>query len=149
MYLTIIKIFNYTSTIMNFSIPIHCPQCKAELQLTSTGIDLFCPNVDHCPAQVTGRMSYFCQRNLGNITGMSDKTIERLIKEFNISDIADLYDLPFDKISKLEGFGPKSSQNIQKSTEKAREIKDYKFLAGLGIDGIGPEIAKLICDLIP
>lgn len=133
---------------MNFTIPIHCPQCNAKLQLTSTGIDLFCPNVGHCPAQVTGRMAYFCQRNLGNIAGMSDKTIDRLIKEFQISDIADLYDLPFDKIAMLEGFGAKSAQNLQESIKKSCEIKDYKFLAGLGIDGIGPEIAKLICELV-
>jgi DNA ligase (NAD+) len=133
---------------MNFAIPTHCPQCQTLLNLTSTGIDLFCPNVDHCPAQVTGKMAYYCQRNLGNISGMSDKTIDRLILEFDISDIADLYDLPFDKIATLEGFGSKSAQKLQESIEKSRHIKDYKFLAGLGIDGIGPQIAKLICDLV-
>jgi DNA ligase (NAD+) len=133
---------------MNFTIPTHCPQCQTELKLTSKGIDLYCPNVEHCPAQVTGRMAYYCQRNLGNIAGMSDKTIDRLIKEFDISDIADLYDLPFDKISSLEGFGYRSAQNLQASVQKSRNIKDYKFLAGLGIDGIGPEIAKLICELV-
>jgi DNA ligase (NAD+) len=133
---------------MNFTIPTRCPQCNTELKLTETGIDLFCPNSDHCPAQVIGRMSYYCQRNLANITGMSDKTILRLNQEFDVADVADLYNLPFDKIATLEGFGQKSADNLKESVEKSREIKDYKFLAGLGIDGIGPEIAKLICELV-
>jgi DNA ligase (NAD+) len=133
---------------MNFAIPTHCPDCQTPLQLTQTGIDLYCSNTDSCPAQIVGRMSYYCQRNLGNIAGMSDKTIERLIKEFQISDIGDLYDLDYSKIALLEGFGPKSATKLQDSVSNARTIKDYKFLAGLGIDGIGPEIAKLICELV-
>ena len=133
---------------MNFAIPTNCPQCNTELKLTETGIDLFCPNSDHCPAQVIGRMSYYCQRNLANIAGMSDKTILRLNKQFDIADVADLYDLPYQQIATLEGFGDKSMENLRQSVEQSREIKDYKFLAGLGIDGIGPEIAKLVCELI-
>jgi DNA ligase (NAD+) len=133
---------------MNFAIPITCPECNTKLKLTETSIDLFCPNTDHCPAQVIGRMSYYCQRNLANIAGMSDKTIMRLNKEFEITDVADLYDLPYDQIATLEGFGQKSADNLRESIERSREIKDYKFLAGLGIDGIGPEIAKLICELV-
>ena len=133
---------------MNFAIPTTCPECNTELKLTETRIDLFCPNSDHCPAQVIGRMSHYCQRNLANITGMSDKTIMRLNKEFDISDVADLYDLPYEQIATLEGFGVKSMENLKESVEKSRGIKDYKFLAGLGIDGIGPEIAKLVCELV-
>jgi DNA ligase (NAD+) len=133
---------------MNFVIPTTCPECNTELKLTSTGIDLFCPNSDHCPAQVIGRMSYYCQRNLANIAGMSDKTILRLNKEFDIADVADLYDLPYEQIATLEGFGQKSADKLRESVQKSREIKDYKFLAGLGIDGIGPEIAKLVCELV-
>jgi DNA ligase (NAD+) len=133
---------------MNFAIPTACPECNTELKLTSTGIDLFCPNSDHCPAQVIGRMSYYCQRNLANIAGMSDKTILRLNKEFDITDVADLYDLPYEQIATLEGFGQKSADKLRESVQKSREIKDYKFLAGLGIDGIGPEIAKLVCELV-
>ena len=133
---------------MNFAIPARCPECNTELKLTSTGIDLFCPNSHHCPAQVIGRMSYYCQRNLANIAGMSDKTILRLNREFDIADVADLYDLPYEQIAALEGFGVKSMENLRQSVEKSRQIKDYKFLAGLGIDGIGPEIAKLVCELV-
>lgn len=127
-----------------FLAPEICPSCFQKLEITETEIDLFCPNIDHCPAQVAGRMNYYTSRNLGNIPGLSDKIIEKLIEKFEISDIADLYDLPFEKIQELEGFGQKSVENMQKSVQNSRKIKAYKFLAGLGIDGIGPEVSKLI-----
>jgi DNA ligase (NAD+) len=53
--------------------------------------------------------------------------------------------LPFDKIQELEGFGQKSVENLSQSIENSRTIQDFKFLAGLGIDGVGVEVAKLIC----
>jgi DNA ligase (NAD+) len=132
----------------SFVLPTNCPECGSVLQFSSTNIDLFCPNSNSCPAQIVLRLSYYCQRNLANIVGMSEKTLSRLITEFGISDVADLYDLPMDKVAKLESFGQKSADNISKSIESSRKIVDYKFLAGLGIEGIGPEVAKLICDLI-
>jgi DNA ligase (NAD+) len=128
--------------------PTHCPDCNTELILSKTGIDLICTNVQGCHAQIVGRLSYFCQRNLGNIAGMSDKTLEKFISEFGIIDVADLYKLPWDKIQELEGFGNKSVENLKVSIEKSKQIADYKFLAGLGIEGVGPEVAKLICEII-
>jgi DNA ligase (NAD+) len=128
--------------------PTHCPDCNTELIQSKTGIDLVCPNAQGCQAQIVGRLSYFCQRNLGNISGMSDKTLEKFISEFNVRDIADLYDLPWDNIQEMEGFGIKSVENLKESIEKSKQIADYKFLAGLGIEGVGPEVAKLICEIL-
>lgn len=128
--------------------PDSCPSCQTKLELTQTSVDLVCPNVDRCPAQVLGRLSYFTSRNLGNIAGLSDKILEKFIEKFDISDIPDLYNLPLDEIQELEGFGQKSRENIQNSIEGSKNIKAYKFLAGLGVDGIGPEVAKLIVALI-
>jgi len=126
--------------------PTKCPTCETELTLTETGIDLMCPNQTGCKTQIVKRLAYFCQRNLGNISGLSEKQIEKFVDEYGIHDVADLYNLPWDKIRQLEGFGEKSVQNLQESIEKSKQIADFKFLAGLGIDGIGPEVAKLVCE---
>lgn len=133
---------------LHFVAPEVCPSCETALELTETKVDLVCPNVEHCRAQVLQRLSYFTSRNLGNIPGLSDKILEKFIEKFDISDIPDLYDLPMSKIQEMEGFGQKSVENIQKSVENSRNIKAYKFLAGLGVDGIGPEVAKLIVETI-
>jgi DNA ligase (NAD+) len=128
------------------SAPITCPSCGIKLKLTKTRVDLYCPNSTNCKDQIVGRLSYFCQRNLGNIVGLSEKNILKFIEEFGIKDIPDLYNLPWDKISELEGFGQKSIQNLQESIKESLSLQDYKFLAGIGIDGIGIEVSKLIIE---
>jgi DNA ligase (NAD+) len=127
----------------------NCPSCGTSLVQSATGIDLFCPNTEGCPEQIKLRLSYFCQRNIGNITGLSEKQIERFIKEFKIQTIADLFDLPWYIIREFEGFGEKSVQNLQESIAKTLDgINDYRFLAGLSIEGVGIEVAKLICGMV-
>jgi DNA ligase (NAD+) len=129
-----------------FPIPTNCPECDTELKISNTVIDLYCPNSDGCSAQILGRLSYFCQRNIANIAGLSEKTIAKFIQDYNLHDIPDLYTLPWSQIVLQDGFGAKSVQNLQESIESSKKIADYKFLAGLGIEGVGPEVAKLICE---
>ena len=124
--------------------PKKCPDCNAKLFTTETGVDLVCKNSENCRAQVEGRLSYYASRNMANIVGLSEKIVERFMDEYKISDIPDLYDLDWDKISKLEGFGEKSAENLKSAIEDSKKISDIKFLASLGIDGIGPEVSKLI-----
>ena len=129
-------------------IPENCPSCTLELQKSKTDVDLYCSNVYNCPDQVVARLSYFCQRNMGNIVGLSEKNILKFMQEFNIKDVPDLYKLPWDKIQNMEGYGLKSVENLQKSVENSKTIADYKFLAGLGLEGVGVEVSKLIVEQI-
>ena len=48
-------------------------------------------------------------------------------------------------VMSMEGFGAKSFSNLQAAAEKARHTTPVRFLTALGIDGIGPATAKLIC----
>ena len=129
-------------------LPTHCPSCSTELVLSNTGIDLVCENRTHCPDQIVLRLSYFCSRNIANIVGLSDKTLLKFVNEYNIRTIADIYNLDFTKITDLEGFGAKSSENLTASISNAKTLQDYKFITGLSIEGIGIENAKLIANLI-
>ena len=128
--------------------PTLCPACQSELKLSETGVDLICTNTLDCPAQILGRLSYYCQRNVANIDGLSEKTLDKFIQKFQIHDIPDLYDLPYDEIAAMDGFGTRSIDNLRDSVERSRIIQDYKLVAGLGLEGIGLEVAKLICELI-
>ena len=127
--------------------PTHCPSCKTLLVLSKTKTDLICPNFE-CREQILKRLSYFCARNIANINGLSIEKLRLLSIKFGIFSIADLYNLDYDLVSNLDNFGKISTANLQISIEKSRQIKAEKFLAGLGIDGIGVENAKLICQLI-
>jgi DNA ligase (NAD+) len=126
--------------------PTTCPSCSTTLNVTETGVDIFCPNTDLCPDQVAGRLIYYCQRNMANIPGLSEKIIEKFIQKYSVHDIYDLYKLPWEEIKLLEGFGEKSVENLKNAIDNSKNIQDYRFLASLGIDGLGPEVAKLICE---
>jgi DNA ligase (NAD+) len=128
--------------------PEFCPSCGTKLVFSETLVDIFCPNQDFCREQILGRLIYFCQRNIANITGLSEKNLAKFQEVFELEDVADIYDLPLEKIKIMEGFGEKSVENLEKSVENARNLQDYRFLAGLAVEGIGIENAKLICELI-
>jgi DNA ligase (NAD+) len=127
-------------------IPIvsNCPVCGTGLEKTKTEIDYFCPNKLDCKDQIKLRLAYYCSRSVANIDGLSDKTIEKLISILDIKDIADLYTLDYKTIEGLEGFGDKSIYNLKTQILKASNLLDYKFLTGLGIEGVGAENAKII-----
>ncbi len=129
-----------------FNIISNCPSCGQKLELSKTGVDLYCNNNENCASQIVGRLAYYCSRNLANISGLSEKQLQKFVDLFSINDIPDLYDLPYEEIARLDGFGYKSTKNIAKSIENSKLLKPYIFLASIGIEGIGPEIAKLICD---
>ena len=133
---------------MTFQSPTKCPSCQLELTVSKTGVDLMCLNTLNCPAQILGRLAYFTKRDVANIIGLSDKILQKMYENFGVRDISDLYNLPYEDIFYIEGFGRKSIDNLKNSVEKARNIQDYKLLTGLCIEGVGPEVAKLICSLL-
>lgn len=124
----------------------NCPSCDTSLKFSETGIDLICPNREKCHEQIVLRLSYFASKQISNIDGLSKKNIQRLVQEFGIFDIPDLYKLDYNKTSVLEGFGSKSVENLQQSIQISRKIPAHKFLAGLGVDGFGLEVSRLIAD---
>ena len=126
-------------------IPTRCPSCGTQLITSETGVDLICPNSETCKEQIVGRLTYFTSRGIANIQGLSEKTIEKCIELFGIRDVCDLFDLPYDQLFDVEGFGKKSVDKLRESVATSSTLPDYKFLAGLGIEGVGPEVAKMIC----
>ena len=56
----------------------------------------------------------------------------------------DIFNLDFERISKLEGWGSLSVDNLKKSIQKSKKVSLDKFIFSLGIRHIGQENAKLI-----
>ena len=131
-----------------YEAPVNCPECSTSLTISKSGVDLECPNSKLCPAQVLGRLSYFTQRSVANINGLSQKQIQKFIQLYNVRDLYDLYNLPYAEIKQLEGFGERSASNLKSAIDKASLIPDKHFLAGLSIEGVGKEVAALIIEKI-
>ena len=58
----------------------------------------------------------------------------------------DLFNLDYDKIKKLDGWGAKSVQHLRESVEISREIFLDRFIYSLGIRHVGKVSAKLLAD---
>ena len=82
-----------------------------------------------------------------NIEGLSEATLEKLVDQRMIAELADLFHLDRyrDEITSMEGFGERSFANLLASVEKARSVSVAKLVYSLGILNVGLANAKLIC----
>ncbi|MCC7444504.1 MAG: DNA ligase (NAD(+)) LigA, partial [Saprospiraceae bacterium] len=65
-----------------------------------------------------------------------------------IKDISDIYNLDYDKVSQLEGFGQKSVDNLRAAIDKAKKNPIHKLLHSLSIHHLGKKASKLISEQI-
>lgn len=128
-------------------IPENCPVCGQPTKIHNENDvkALYCENPE-CLAKKIKSLTHFVSRDAMNIEGLSEATIDKLIAKGLIHELADLFYVEKykDIITKMEGFGEKSYQNLVKSIEKARHVSPAKFLYSLGILNIGLSNAKLI-----
>ena len=68
--------------------------------------------------------------------------------KFIKSPMTDIFNLNFEKISRLEGWGFQSAENLKNSINKSKKLKLDKFIYSLGIRHIGQENAKLISEFL-
>jgi len=129
-------------------IPTECPVCKAatKIHTSASGTKtLHCTNPD-CTAKNVKKFSRFVSKNGMDMDGLSVQTVLRFINDGYIREFADLFDLPdhFDTISKMEGFGEKSCENMGKAIEKSKDVHPVNFIYALCIPMIGIDAAKKI-----
>lgn len=120
----------------------HCPECGTELIRVDGEAKHYCPNQTGCPPQLKGRVIHFISRKAMNIDGLGEETVELLFSEGLVNDIADLYDLTYEKLLGLERFAEKSARNAIASIERSKEIPFYRVLFGLGIRYVGETTAR-------
>lgn len=123
-----------------------CPECGTALIRKEGEAAHYCPNEDGCPPQIKGKMEHFISRKAMNIDGLGSETIDLLYSENLIRNIADLYDLQKEQISRLERLGDKSADRILKSLEESKQVPFEKVLFALGIRYVGETVAKILAN---
>ena len=121
----------------------HCPECGAELVRKESEALHYCPDEDHCPPQIKGKLEHFVSRRAMDIAG-AEATMELLYNKGLIKDIADLYDLKKEQLVNLERFGERSAQNLINSIEESKQVPFPRVLYALGIRYVGETVAKKI-----
>ncbi|RYD79511.1 MAG: NAD-dependent DNA ligase LigA, partial [Sphingobacteriales bacterium] len=126
--------------------PTHCPVCDSELVRAEEEAAWRCVN-SACPAQVFERILHFVSKDAMDISGLGKAIVERFIfKEEWIKSILDIYDLPYDEIRELEGFGEKSVEKLINSIENSKSRLAYRLLFGLGIRYVGETTARNLAE---
>ena len=104
-----------------------------------------CPDKGYeCNLITKEKIKHYVSKDAMNIEGLGKKVIENFWKLNFVKLPQDIYNLNFEKIAKLDGWGELSSQNLKASIEKTKKINLEKFIFALGIRHIGQENAKIL-----
>ncbi len=127
--------------------PRHCPVCKSELYKTEDEAVWRCINIE-CPAQVVERIIHFVSKDAMDIKSFGEANVRKFYELGLLKDVPGIYTLDFDAISKLEGFGKKSIDNLQSAIEASKQQPLYRLIYALGIRYVGETTAKTVANAI-
>ena len=65
-----------------------------------------------------------------------------------IKNPSDIFELDFDRIKKLDGWGELSVKNLKLAIEQAKNISLNRFIYSIGIRHIGQENAKILASFL-
>lgn len=129
-------------------IPEFCPECGSKLVKEDNRVDIFCKN-NLCPGRIIDKLIYYT--HILEIDGFGDEIIERFHYLGLLNSIEDLYSLKDkrNELIKLERLGEKSIDKLLINIENSKKASVDKFLAAIGIKGIGVKMAKVIMKHYP
>ena len=126
----------------------NCPECGTPLVKDEGEAIYYCPNDISCPPQIKGRIEHFLTRKAMNIAGGSE-TVEHLYNARLIHNIADLYTLKWQDVSRLERWAEKSARNLVDSIHASVSVPYARVLYALGIRYVGETVAKKLALAFP
>lgn len=127
----------------------NCPECGTPLVREEGEAAWYCPNSNHCPPQIKGRIEHFIARKAMDIDSLGPETIALFFDRGMIANVADLYSLTIDDVAMLKLQGRKWAQNIIDSIERSRQVPYARVLFALGIRFVGETVAKRLAASFP
>ena len=135
----------------SFNFPTKCPSCGSntikEFNKITKKYDAVrrCINDGFdCERIAIEKIKHFISKEALNIDGLGKKVVENFWNLKLIKKPQDIFNLDYDKITILNGWGRTSVKNLQTSINNSKKITLQKFIYSLGIRHIGIENAKLI-----
>ena len=134
-----------------FSFPLKCPFCGSqtikEYNFTTKKKDAVrrCSTEGfECEKVAIEKIKHFVSKEAFNIDGLGKKIVENFYNLKLIRLPQDIFNLDYNKIEKMEGWGNKSISNLRFSINAKKNVSFERFIYSLGIRHIGFENAKLI-----
>ena len=127
----------------------HCPACGTPLKRVPGEAAWICPDRFHCPPQIVGRIEHYVGRKMMNIDGVGEETAQALYDAGYVRDVADLYDLTYDQLLRLPGFGPRSAEKVLDGLKASLDMPYDRVIYGLSIPYVGDTVAKKVAKAFP
>ena len=134
-----------------FTFPSKCPSCGS---LTVKEFNYMTKKTDairrcvsegyECEKVAIEKMKHFVSKEAFDIDGFGKKIVEKFWRLKLIQLPQDIFNLNYNKIEALEGWGKQSVANLRYFIEQKKHISLEKFIFSLGIRHIGFEGAKII-----
>ena len=138
-----------------FIFPLNCPSCGSKTIKEYNSQTKKYDAVRRCTSEgfkcekiSIEKIKHFVSKDALNIDGFGKKIVQNFWEIGLIKLPHDIFRLDFDRISKLDGWGSLSVDNLKKSIQKSKNISLDKFIFSLGIRHIGQENAKLLSDFL-
>ena len=128
-----------------YRIDPECPACGEPVARDEEQVDIRCIN-SACPAQFERLLEHFASRGSMDIEGLGEKLAKELARQGLVSDISGIYMLRdrMDDVLAMERMGEKRAQNLVDAIEQSKSQPLPRLIIGLGIIGVGAEIAETL-----
>ncbi|MDD3132459.1 MAG: NAD-dependent DNA ligase LigA, partial [Bacteroidales bacterium] len=137
-----------------------CPECGTALVRQPGEVAHYCPNEDHCPPQIKGKLEHFISRRAMDIDSLGEGKIELLYEKGLVENAADLYALNYDKLFGLEkvypaegdrkerivSFQKRATEKILQGLEASKAVPFQRVLFALGIRYVGETVARKLAE---
>jgi DNA ligase (NAD+) len=134
-----------------FIFPENCPSCGNmtikdynEITKKQDAIRRCISEGYDCEKIAIEKIKHFVSKEAFNIDGLGKKIVENFWNLKLIRLPQDIFNLDYNKIEQLEGWGKVSAANLKFSIEQKKKISFERYIYSLGIRHIGQENAKLI-----
>ena len=134
-----------------FIFPKNCPSCGSltikdfNKQTKKYDVVRRCPKEGfECEKIVIEKIKHFVSKEAFNIDGFGKKIVENFWELKLVKYPQDIFQLDYEKIKKLEGWGNLSVLNLKYAIDNSKKITLDRFIYSLGIRYIGQENAKLL-----
>ena len=105
-----------------------------------------CAKGYECKFIAKEKLKHFVSKEALNIDGLGKKVIDQFWDRGLIRVPSDIFNLDYQKILSLEGWGELSINNLKKAINLAKKISLNKFIFSIGIRHIGQENAKVLAN---
>ncbi len=132
-----------------FIFPINClcgAPTKKEISKSTKKKDAVrrCLKGYDCKFIAKEKLKHLVSKEAFNIDGLGKKVVDQFWNLNLIKEPSDIFNLDYDKIRDLEGWGDLSVENLKSAINKSKIISLDRFIYSIGVRHIGQENAKIL-----